>query len=353
MKYAASAFTAMAMLFLIVFFGVWAGEEAFLANHPTPAVLPPTPAPVTPTPAVLPPTPAPATPTPAPTQEFTGGPPVGLDSEAQTRKDSFLDLQKAACNKKRVLSGGRTLFSCKDTSAKVYDLAKIANAVYILDEPDHSETALNKDTGEYKVIPESIVNKEDAIKMAVWKNAGNGHTVLSIKGTSNFNDVKEDLALMFGPGSAARAEAVKSKARELKQKFGVNLITGHSLGAYHTEIVATNEGIPGIAFCAPGTNEPLGLHSFGGKKTLGFRNVNFNHDLLGNPASGLYSHVQWSIYVYNPSYTPTHSILGMIAYFSNKQEITNWNILDYTSNHLNGYYLPDDWAGTCYKGNSC
>jgi hypothetical protein len=97
--------------------------------------------------------------------------------------------------------------------------------------------------------------------MAVWKNAQNGHTVLAIKGTNpdirtagGRSDLNEDRKLTFGVGAKAASDAVRAKAREFMNTYGVNLVTGHSLGGYHTEIVATNEGLPGIAFCAPGSN---------------------------------------------------------------------------------------------------
>jgi len=249
-----------------------------------------------------------------------------------------------------------------------YTLAKLAKAVYTLDhtvcahgEDDACKTALDTDTGDYEVLRGSIVNMNSGIKLAVWKNAENGNTVLAIKGTNpkSSSDDYEDLLLVLGGAeAAARAEAVKAKAAEWIKKFGVNMITGHSLGAYHAEIVATNEGLPGIAFCAPGVNGPK--QRLGGEVTAGFHNVNFKHDALGNVNALFQKHVQLSVYVPNPTSLVTHSIDGMVAYFKRpaQQKITNVNILKFAELKRflgidTGYYLADDWAGTCYLGNSC
>jgi hypothetical protein len=83
-----------------------------------------------------------------------------LREKIEKEGKEFMAMQAAVPSpSERQLSDSprRKLFSAEETTAKLYDLAQIANAVYVLDEPDHSETALNKRTGDYKVIMASIV----------------------------------------------------------------------------------------------------------------------------------------------------------------------------------------------------
>ena len=191
----------------------------------------------------------------------------------------------------------------------------------------------------YNVIPESIERSGNCVcYMAVWRNSRN--TILAIKGTStnNIGDLENDLKMVLG-GSASSAivQGTLKRARELIVKYGVNMITGHSLGGYMTEIIATNGGLPGIAFCAPGTNGPK--VKLGGSVVRGFHNVNFEHDPAGNVMCGVYQHVQWSIYVECGS--PTHSITYMVNYFSSRKGITNVDIESRCKSYPTGYYYPN------------
>jgi hypothetical protein len=231
--------------------------------------------------------------------------------------------------------------------ASAFHLAQIANSVYTLDVAGFTVADLDKDTGDYKVISASIHNPANGIKMAVWNHTVNGNVVLALKGTDflRVSDLKDDLALATGAWSPSKASDMQQKAKELIQQFGVNMVTGHSLGGYMAEILATNEGLPGIAFCAPGTNGPI--TKLGGKVTPGFHNINFEHDALGNVFPGYYTHVQWSVYLPNPpGRKPAHSIAYMIGYFEKQPLITNKNVLEYTSSYMTGYYLPaTGWKG--------
>ena len=193
----------------------------------------------------------------------------------------------------------------------------------------------------YTVIQESIERGGKLICcVAVWKHASNGNVVLAIKGTSftNATDLANDLAMILGgAASAAIVQPTLAHAIKLVRDFHVNLVTGHSLGGYMTEILATNNNLMGIAFCAPGPNGPL--IQLGGRETAGFHNVNLEWDLAGNVHPGVYQHVQWSIYVgCNGHYT--HSITNMVDYFSDKKHIHNGNVQSRSKSYLTGYYYP-------------
>ena len=230
----------------------------------------------------------------------------------------------------------------------VFSLACISNAIYALDDKPGDVAALNVDTGNYEVIPSSI--RTEGIKMAVWQNNVNGNTVLAFKGTDfgRGEDIKNDLALGTGLFAKSMADSTSRKAEELIQQFNVNMVTGHSLGAYFAEVVASNTNLPGIAFCAPGTIGPLQRES-GRNVSPNFHNVNFEHDLLGNIGTGIYQHTQWSVYVPNlPLHPYQHSITYMIRFFKDKQQITNMNILqpEYTSSTWTGYYLKGGYPNS-------
>jgi hypothetical protein len=177
--------------------------------------------------------------------------------------------------------------------------------------------------------------------MAVWTNSY-GKKVLAIKGTdlSNMSDIVNDVSMVLGGENSRYAVGpTVARALQLIKRYDVNMITGHSLGGYMAEIIATNHGIPGIAFCAPGTNGPA--TKLGGSVVEGFHNVNFEHDPAGNIMSGIYQHVQWSIFVKSPNDQYTHGIDYMVEYFSRREYLDNANIQSHCSSYPTGYYYPN------------
>lgn len=173
--------------------------------------------------------------------------------------------------------------------------------------------------------------------MAVFQNGSK--KVLAIKGTSmNSHDIEQDIRMVLGGGqSAAATTATINKAKEMIRTYGVNLITGHSLGGYYAEIIATQNRICGIAFCAPGTNGPN--VKLGGVVTRGFHNINAETDPIGNVFVGVYQHVQWSIYA---GFTG-HGIGDMITYLKqgNRPTLTNMNVQSRSTGRPTGWYNPN------------
>lgn len=171
--------------------------------------------------------------------------------------------------------------------------------------------------------------------MAVFENGSK--KVLAFKGTSlNANDLAQDIRMVLG-GSQSESATLDTMnvAKSLIGLYGVNLITGHSLGGYYAEIAATNNRICGISFCNPGVNGPN--VKLGGVATRGFQNINFEHDPLGNVYSGVYQHVQWSVYCNGTG----HGIGGMIEYFSQRPTITNMNVVSRCTSRPTGFYNPN------------
>lgn len=238
----------------------------------------------------------------------------------------------------------KSIESANMPEASCYVLAKMCENVYDL-ENGVNLSKLNKgvDSEGYRVVEDSIEREGRLVCcMAVYKHSSNGNTVLAIKGTDtgNGSDLVNDLSMVIGgTGSAVMVQPTLYRARQLISQYNVNLITGHSLGGYMTEILATNDGIMGIAFCAPGTNGPK--VSLGGREVTGFHNVNFEYDLAGNVMSGVYTHVQWSIFVKCVGNQYTHGIQYMVEYFSGRKSITNKNVQSRSSSYPTGYYYPN------------
>ncbi|CAE7565769.1 unnamed protein product, partial [Symbiodinium pilosum] len=68
------------------------------------------------------------------------------------------------------------------------------------------------------------------------------------------------------------------------------MVTGHSLGGYLAEVVATSLGLAGAGFCAPGP----GFHN-GEGDGRGFVTINHEADVIGNHNHDF--HVQPPVYI--------------------------------------------------------
>ena len=88
--------------------------------------------------------------------------------------------------------------------------------------------------------------------MAVYEKGRN--RVLAIKGTSlRGTDIGQDISMVLGgTGSYTLVQPTLDLGRRLISQYNVNLITGHSLGGYIAEILATTVRIAGASFCGPG-----------------------------------------------------------------------------------------------------
>ncbi len=79
--------------------------------------------------------------------------------------------------------------------------------------------------------------------MAVFAHKDGVKKVLIIKGTdlSRGFDLKQDFKMLWGWSASVRAiRDTCDVARQQMIKHKVNLVTGHSLGGYYAEILATN-----------------------------------------------------------------------------------------------------------------
>lgn len=218
----------------------------------------------------------------------------------------------------------------------LYTLARLSNNVYSLDGA-FDPSKLNEDVGSYECIKESVRDNALHCKMAVWRNSA-GTTVLVIKGTSTASDGTVDMGLLFGGSFSALICPTLDLANSLASEYNCTLVTGHSLGGYVAEILGTRRGMSGASFCGPGVNGPI--NSFGGHAHSGFQNIQFEHDLCGNWSAGVYTHVQWSVYIKCIDDAYTHGITYMCDFFRNKKHLTNTNVVAASESYPTGYYYP-------------
>ena len=126
--------------------------------------------------------------------------------------------------------------------------------------------------------------------------------------------------------------------QKYQQKGKEVMVTGHSLGGYMAEVLASNCGISGIGFCAPGSGWHKGTKGGEGK---GFQNINFEHDRAGNVMPGVFEHTQWSVYVQVCDGGYHHSMELMLEMMTKPSMAgcTNLNVLDSCSSCWTGYYV--------------
>jgi len=223
------------------------------------------------------------------------------------------------------------------------ELAMMASAAYDL----HDHETVREENEDYAKLmrlgwrldyverqPKYAVEYPEKLAMAVFVKGG--MAVIALKGTTPAaaSDLHLDLASIVGgvPPCGPLEEAAVEVKKYQGQKKRV-MVTGHSLGGYMAEVVATNLQIGGVGFCAPGS----GWH--GGKKHSGFQNINFKHDPMGNILAGIYEHPQWSVYV-EDTRKPIHSMAYMVKCMENPGRTgwTNQNVVSRCKSSWTGYY---------------
>jgi len=123
------------------------------------------------------------------------------------------------------------------------------------------------------------------------------------------------------------------------------LITGHSLGGYLAEVIATTLGLNGAGFCAPGP----GHHNGQLAGTLsGFVTVNHDaDDYVGNHNHGL--HQAPPIYVMDGGKLrlprTAHSISHMIEYMKKREDWSNLNALSKCREEKGQARIPQVFEG--------
>lgn len=175
------------------------------------------------------------------------------------------------------------------------------------------------------------------VALAIYER-GN-QAVLVFKGTSldsSLTDIAMDLQDIIGGNPPVGPILLAGQLiKDLQQKGFTVLVTGHSLGGYISEVIATTFGLAGAGFCVPG---PGWHNGFKGGAASGYRNVNFVHDVAGNVLAGIFLHAQWSVYVQDwdgYQHMPDKMLKSMKARGS---EWTNQNVACKCSSSSTGFY---------------
>lgn len=177
--------------------------------------------------------------------------------------------------------------------------------------------------------------------MAVWKRQEGSQwvAVLVFKGSDTLTDFAIDAeSIIWGISPSDIMKSAGQALRQLQAEGCRVLVTGHSLGGYLAEIVATTFNIAGVAFCAPGSGRQGGPHC-----PNGFEIINFAHDALGNYFR--HSHPKRPAWVGTGWFTPSHSITKMRDFIQDKCDgYTNLTLRDHITRDpwFNGNLQPRD-----------
>lgn len=256
----------------------------------------------------------------------------------------------------------KSLVEPQECEITCLELAWMANAVYDLHDhkfirqTEPNMTKLKKkgwqvpDEDRCKQQPDYSSDNPN-LAMACFVREEDKIMVLAFKGTTvngitdlNATDLSMDafsVVLGYDPDEPF-LEACEVLGEYQREGYRV-MVTGHSLGGYMAEVVATNVGISGVGFAAPGSGHHGGDYKDG---ESGFQNINFEHDKLGNIMPGVYAHKQWSVYVQDYSKPTlmydmsdhTHGMDYMVESMSKRTRWTNRNAVDKCSSHYTGYY---------------
>jgi hypothetical protein len=161
--------------------------------------------------------------------------------------------------------------------------------------------------------------------------------VLSFKGTTpgSASDLTADaMSVVLGSEPVDPFLAGCELLQKYQSQGYTVMVTGHSLGGYMAEVVATSVGISGVGFAAPGSGHHGGDYIDG---QCGFQNINFENDACGNIMPGMYAHKQWSVYVQDHG-AYTHRMDYMVQSMEKRRDWTNKNAVSKSTSAWTGYY---------------
>lgn len=211
-----------------------------------------------------------------------------------------------------------------DIELPLSELAALARAVYA--EPPQELPGWRCDLACVRD-PEEEVEAQMAVFLrpggSRGKQAQRDLAVIAIRGTADVHDRLRDWrSVVMYSYPKAFVEAAAELTRMFHEQGCDVMITGHSLGGYLAEVVATSLGLPGAGFCAPGP----GFHN-GPGAGLGFVTVNHEADTIGNHNHDF--HVRPPVYILDGGLLmlpwTAHSMAEMVKYMSKREDWTNLN----------------------------
>ncbi|CAJ1339699.1 unnamed protein product [Effrenium voratum] len=147
--------------------------------------------------------------------------------------------------------------------------------------------------------------------------------VIAIRGTLDVHDARRDLRSIVMGGYPGAFVLTAAEIVRMYQCQGCQvMVTGHSLGGYLAEVLATTLGLGGAAFCAPGP----GAHN-GPSDGRNFAVVNHEADTIGN--HNHHFHVTTPVYIMDGGALlfpwTAHRMDKMVQYMQKRQDWTNLN----------------------------
>jgi len=167
--------------------------------------------------------------------------------------------------------------------------------------------------------------------------------VLAVKGTTptSASDLAADIQSVAGGTIPEHAMSVLGNVIENLQQDGYKvLVTGHSLGGYIAEILATTHNLPGMVFQAPGPDSWYNPHN-GPYSPSDFNIVNAQQDPFGNLKYTVFYHKKDPVYMdgLRGMRGQGHSVAKMCKRFEpwSMIDITNKNVMS-KKREQHGYY---------------
>lgn len=158
------------------------------------------------------------------------------------------------------------------------------------------------------------------------RNDPNDLAVLAIRGTKDIHDTRRDVkSVVMGHYPGAFVMTAAEIVRMYQQQGCKVMVTGHSLGGYLAEVVATTLGLCGAAFCAPGPGEHNGL-----QLDSDFVVINHEADSIGNHNHDL--HANPPVYILDDGVLmlpwTAHRMDKMLQYMLKREDWSNLNAVE-------------------------
>jgi len=250
----------------------------------------------------------------------------GRGGSLHQRSEAQLENQEAC--KLSVLQKIQELniFESLPVEVPIWQLAELAHAIY-QDPPANTE--------HFRCDLPYVRDPEEEVeaKMGVYlrrrtpgENACRDLAVLVIRGSKDNYDWCRNYQSIIGYGYPSAIVSAAAEIVAMYQGQGCDIVvTGHSLGGYLAEVIATTLGLCGVAFCAPGP----GSHNGPMAGSLpGFHTINHESDHVGNHRHEL--HQAAPIYVKDGgvlALVTSHSMARMVGFMQKREDWTTLNVV--------------------------
>eukprot|EP00434_Breviolum_minutum_P009024 symbB.v1.2.007947.t1/scaffold493.1/size196183/9 len=209
-----------------------------------------------------------------------------------------------------------------ESTAFLWELAEAALACYDTEGGDIS--SFRRDLSGIRD-PEEEVEAQLTVFLRRRHGDGPDLAVLAIRGTQDVHDTRRDWnSVVLGHYPGAFVLTAAEIVRMYQQQGCEVMVTGHSLGGYLAEVVATSLGLCGAAFGAPGPGDHKGEYL-----ETDFVVINHEADSIGNHNHDL--HAKPPVYILDDGVLmlpwTAHRMDKMLQNMKKRQDWTNVNVL--------------------------